>query len=108
MEGAWKKCQMTDVIMSNNISPINYALKISPWYWPHGDGVGPRTQPRFMEGVWKKCQVTNFIMFNNASSMNYTLKSVPGLAEVGVPHGDGDSPRTAPRCLGDLEKISND
>ena len=34
-----------------------------------------------------------------------TLKSVPGLADVGVLHGDGDGPRTAPRGLRDLEKI---
>ena len=26
--------------------------------------------------------------------MKYALKSVPGLADVGVPHGDGDGPRT--------------
>ena len=26
--------------------------------------------------------------------MKYALKSVPGLADVGVSHGDGDGPRT--------------
>ena len=26
--------------------------------------------------------------------MKYALKSVPGLADVGVPHGVGDGPRT--------------
>ena len=26
--------------------------------------------------------------------MKFSLKSVPGLADVGVPHGDGDGPRT--------------
>ena len=26
--------------------------------------------------------------------MNYALKSVPGLADVGVPHGDEDGPIT--------------
>ena len=31
---------------------------------------------------------------NSVSSMNYALKSVPGLADVGVPHGDEDAPRT--------------
>ena len=31
--------------------------------------------------------------------MKYALKSVPGLADVGVPHGDGNGPRTPPRCL---------
>ena len=30
--------------------------------------------------------------------MKYALKSVPGLADVGVPHGDGDGPRAPPRC----------
>ena len=36
---------------------------------------------------------------NNFSSMNDAKKSVPGLADVGVPHGDGDGPRTPPRWL---------
>ena len=31
--------------------------------------------------------------------MKYALKSIPGLADVGVPHGDGDGPRTPPRCM---------
>ena len=34
--------------------------------------------------------------------------SVPGLADVGVLHGDGDGPRAPPRCPGGPEKISND
>ena len=29
--------------------------------------------------------------------MIYVLESVPGLADIGVPHGDG--PSTPPRCL---------
>ena len=28
------------------------------------------------------------------SFMKYAEKPVPGLADVGVPHGDGDGPRT--------------
>ena len=40
--------------------------------------------------------MTNFAM-PNISSMKYALKSVPGLADVGVPHEDG--PRTPPRCI---------
>ena len=36
--------------------------------------------------------MTHFDMPNNVSSMKYALKSVPGLADVGVPYGDG--PRT--------------
>ena len=38
--------------------------------------------------------MTYFTMPNNTSSMKYALKSVPGLADVGVPHGDEDGPRT--------------
>ena len=55
-------------------------------------------------GVWKIFQMTNFTFPNNVSSMKYALKSVPGLADVGVPHGVGDGPRTPPRCLEWLEK----
>ena len=38
-------------------------------------------------------------MLNKISSMKYAPISVPGLADVGVPHGDGDDPRTPPRCM---------
>ena len=38
-------------------------------------------------------------MANKISFMKHDLKSVPGLADVGVPHGDGDGPRTTPKCL---------
>ena len=65
----------------------------------HGDGDGLRTPPRWLEGVWKKFQMTNLTMPNNVSSMKCALKSVPGLADVGVLHWDGDGPRTPPRCL---------
>ena len=41
--------------------------------------------------------MTNFDMPNNFFSMKYALKSVPGIADVGVPHGDGDGPRSPPR-----------
>ena len=34
----------------------------------------------------------NFYMPNYVSSMTYALESVPGIADVGVPHGDGDCP----------------
>ena len=46
--------------------------------------------------VWEKFLMT-ITMPNNMSSMKYALKSVPGIADVGVLHGDG--PRTPPRCL---------
>ena len=37
--------------------------------------------------------MTNLTMPNNFCFMKYALKSVPGLADIGVPHGDGDGPR---------------
>ena len=43
--------------------------------------------------------MTNLAVPNNFSFMKYAEKSVPGLADVGVSHGDGDGPRTPPRCL---------
>ena len=67
--------------------------------------------PELHPDVWRdqeKFQITNFTMPNNISFMKYALKSVPGLADVGDPHGDGDGPRAPPRCPGGLEKISND
>ena len=45
-------------------------------------------------GIRKKFQMTNLTMPNNFCFIKYALKSVPGLADVGVPHGDGDGPRT--------------
>ena len=59
------------------------------------DGDGPRAHPRCLEGQ-EKYQMTNFDMPNNVSFMKYALKSVPGVADVGDPHGDGDGPRTPP------------
>ena len=38
--------------------------------------------------------MTDLTMPNKVSSIKYALKSVPGLADVGVPHGDGDDPLT--------------
>ena len=52
--------------------------------------------------------MTNFTMPGNSCSMKDALKSVPGLAEFGVLHGDGDGPRTQPRGLEGQKKISND
>ena len=54
--------------------------------------------------VRKKFQMTNLTMPNNFSFMKYAEKSVPGLADVGVPQGDGDGPRTSPRCLVGVRK----
>ena len=39
-------------------------------------------------------QMTYFDMPNNFSSMKYALKSVPGLADVWVPHGVEGGPRS--------------
>ena len=72
-----------------------------------GMEIVPELHPDVRE-VQKNFQMTNFTVPNNISSMNCALKSVPGLADVGVLHGDGDGPRAPPRCLGGLEKISND
>ena len=60
----------------------------------HGDGVGPRTPTRVSGDVMKKFQMTNLTMPNNSCSMKYSLKSVPGLADVRVPHGVEDGSRT--------------
>ena len=48
-------------------------------------------------GVRKKFQMTNFTMPNNISSVKCSLNLVPGLADVGVPHGVEDGPRTPAR-----------
>ena len=58
--------------------------------------------PELHTDVWevqKKFQMTNLTVPNKMSSMKYALKSVPGLADVGVPHGDRDGPRTPPRYM---------
>ena len=37
--------------------------------------------------------MTNLTMPNNFCVMKYALKPLPGLADIQVPHGDGDGPR---------------
>ena len=67
--------------------------------------------PELLQDVQRgqeKFKMTNFTMPNNISSMIYALNSVPDLADVGDPHGNGDGPRAAPRCQGALENISSD
>ena len=54
--------------------------------------------------VRKKFQITDFTMPNNSCSMKYAPKSVPGLADVGVPHGDGDGPQTYTQMSGGVWK----
>ena len=58
-----------------------------------GMGMVPELHPN-VRGVWKKFQMTNFTLPNNMSSMKYAERSVPGRADVGVPHGEGDGPIT--------------
>ena len=98
--GVWKKFQMTNFTMLNNMSLMKSAVKsvlgLADVGVPHGVEDGPRTQPRCVGRVWKKFQMTSFYMPNNVSSMKHALKSAPGLAGVGVPHGDGDGPRAPP------------
>ena len=60
---------------------------------PMGIGMVPELQPD-VQGVRKKFQMTNFTMPKNIFFMKYAVKLVPGLADVGVLHGDGDGPRT--------------
>ena len=100
LEGVWKKFQMTILTLPNNFSFMKYAEKSVPGLAdvgvPHGDGDGPRTPPRWLEGVWKQFPMTTLTMPNNFSFMKYAEKLVPGFADVGVPLGDGDGPRTPP------------
>ena len=44
--------------------------------------------------------MTNFTMPKNISSMKYALNSVPGLADVGDPHGVGNGSRAPPKMSG--------
>ena len=94
---------MTNLTVPNNFSLMKCAEKSVPGLAdvgvPHGDGDGPRTPPRWLEGVWKKFQMTIHTTPNNFSFIKYAEKSVPGLADVGVPHGDGGGPRTPSRWL---------
>ena len=62
-----------------------------------------------MERVWKKFQLTNFDMPTQIFQMKFALNLVPGGADVWVPHGDGDGPRTPTRCMERVwKKVSND
>ena len=69
--------------------------------------MGMGTAPELHPDVWmdqKKFQMTNLTMPNNFCIMKYTLKSVPGLADVGVPHGDGDGPQSSTQMSGGWRK----
>ena len=61
-----------------------------------GMGMVPELHPDVRE-VRKKFQMTNFTMPNNVSAIKNALKSVPGIADVGDPHGGEDCSRTQAR-----------
>ena len=67
--------------------------------------LGTQNSNQMYTGVWKIFQMTNFTMPNNISFMKYALKSVPGFADVGVPHGDGNGPNSGPRVQGYISKF---
>ena len=56
---------------------------------PMGMGMAPELHPEGWGGQ-ENFHMTNITMPNNISSMKDALKSIPGLADVGVPQGDGD------------------
>ena len=113
LEWVRKKFQMTNFSIPNNFSFMKHAEKIVPGLAdvgvPHGSGDGPEIHPDVWWGPAKSFQMTNLTIPNNFSFMKHAEKLVPGLDDVGVPHGNGDGPRTPPRCMeGGLEKVSND
>ena len=95
---------MTNFCILKYVSSMKYALKsvsgLADVGVPHAVEDGPRTTPRCGGRVWKKFRMTNFDMPNNFFSTKYALKSVPGVADVGVPHGDEDGPVTPPQRSG--------
>ena len=58
---------------------------------PMGMGMALELHPDVWRGQ-KNFQMTNLTAPNNFCFMKYALKSVPGLADVGVPHGGEDGP----------------
>ena len=99
---------MTKFTMPNNSCSMKYVIKsvlgLADAGVLHGVGDGPLDPTQMSGEVRKRFQMTNFTMPNNSCSMKYALKSVPGFADVGVLHGDGDGPRTPHRCLERSEK----
>ena len=64
-----------------------------------GMGMVPELHPD-VRGVPKKFQMTYFTIPNNMFWIKYALKAVPGVADVEVPHGGEDGPRTQARGSG--------
>ena len=104
LEGVMKKFQMTNFDMPNNISYLKHALKsvtgLADVGVLHGDGDGPRAPSRCMDGVWKNFKWHILICPTMSLLWKMQKKSVPGLADVGVPHGDGDGPELQPDVWG--------
>ena len=73
--------------------PKNQSLALPMLGSSMGTGMASELYPDVLRDK-KKFQVTTLTMPNNFSYINDAEKSVPGLADVGVPHGDGDGPVT--------------
>ena len=54
--------------------------------------MAPELHPYVWRGYGKSVKLLDRFITTLISSMNYDLTSVPGLADVRVPHGDGDGP----------------
>ena len=65
-------------------------------------GMAPELHPYVWKGSGNKMTIFDTPIY--VSSMKYALKSVPGLADFGVPHGDGNGYRTSARCLEGVRK----
>ena len=71
VRGVWKKCEMTNFTMPNNVSSMKYTLKsvsglADVGVFPLGWG-WPQNSTQMYGGVWKNFQMTNFDMLNNVS-----------------------------------------
>ena len=67
----------------------NHSLALLMLGFPMGMGMAPELHPDGWRGFGK-----SFKPLILQCLMKYAEKSVPGFADVGFPHGDGDGPRT--------------
>ena len=107
----WQTVSRTDMRYGIAIQSHSQKSHFCSLRLPMQTSIWFRMATKLNQDVWRgqiSFQTTSFTMTNNISSMKCALKLVPGLADVGVPHGDGDGPRAPLRCLRGLEKISND
>ena len=66
-----------------------------------GLGMAQGPLPDVLRGPEKSFQITYFTISNNCyCSMKFALESVPGRADFGFLHGDGDGAIAPPRCPG--------